>query len=124
MWNLATTASYDGWVDRTWGRLPAGTPGNPETATERRGGPTLEPIVEKVEARAHESPISLQDRQDREVRVHVEARKLEGMKKEALVTLEHPAGSVFRMRCDEGAHLGGDDTAPPPLSYFSAAMAF
>ena len=84
----------------------------------------MDPIVEKVEEREQGSPLGLQDRHDREVRVHVEARKVEGMKKEALVTLEHPIGSVFRMRCDEGAHLGGDDSAPPPLAYFSAAIAF
>jgi hypothetical protein len=84
----------------------------------------VELIVEKVEERSHDSPSSLQDRQDRELRVHVEARTLEGMKKEAVVTLEQPVGSVYRMRCDEGAYLAGDDTAPPPLSYFSAAIAF
>ena len=83
----------------------------------------MEPIVEKVEERRHDSPSSLQA-QDRELRVQVQARSLEGMKKEALVTLEQPVGSVFRMRCDEGAYLAGNDTAPPPLSYFSAAIAF
>jgi hypothetical protein len=83
----------------------------------------VEPIVEKVEERRHDSPSSLQA-QDRELRVQVQARSLEGMKKEALVTLEQPVGSVFRMRCDEGAYLAGNDTAPPPLSYFSAAIAF
>ena len=81
--------------------------------------------VEEVEGRPQQgSPSGFQDRHDREVRVHVEARSLEGMKKEALVNLEHPAGSVYRMRCDEGPQLAGDDTAPPPLSYFSAAIAF
>ena len=84
----------------------------------------MELIVEKIEERTDDSPSGLQDRQDRELRVHVEARTLEGMKKEAVVALEQPVGSVFRMRCDEGAHLAGEDTAPPPLSYFSAAIAF
>lgn len=84
----------------------------------------MDPIVEKIEERRHESPTSLQETQDRELRVRVEARSLERMKKEAVVTLEQPVGSVFRMRCDEGAYLSGDDTAPPPLSYFSAAIAF
>ena len=85
----------------------------------------MELIVEKVEERHQDdSPSGFQERHDREVRVHVEARTLEGMKKEALVNVENPVGSVFRMRCDEGAHLAGDDTAPPPLSYFSAAIAF
>ena len=81
--------------------------------------------VEEVEGRPQQgSPSGFQDRHDREVRVHVEARSLEGMKKEAVVTLEQPVGSVYRMRCDEGAYLAGEDTAPPPLSYFSAAIAF
>jgi hypothetical protein len=84
----------------------------------------VEPIVEKVEERRHDTPSSLQETQDRELRVRVEARSLDGMKKEAVVTLEQPVGSAFRMRCDEGAYLAGDDTAPPPLSYFSAAIAF
>jgi hypothetical protein len=84
----------------------------------------MEPIVEKVEERTGDSPSGFQATHDREVHVHVEARKLEGMKKEALVRLEQPVGSVFRMRCDEGPHLAGEDTAPPPLSYFSAAIAF
>jgi hypothetical protein len=84
----------------------------------------VELIVERVEERRAESPSSLQERQDRELRVQVEAQTLEGMKKEAVVTLEQPVGSTWRMRCDEGAYLAGDDTAPPPLAYFSAAIAF
>ncbi len=30
----------------------------------------------------------------------------------------------FEILCDEGAGIGGDDTAPPPLAYFCAALAF
>jgi uncharacterized OsmC-like protein len=30
----------------------------------------------------------------------------------------------FEILCDESARLGGDDSAPPPLAYFSAALAF
>jgi hypothetical protein len=30
----------------------------------------------------------------------------------------------FTIDCDEGPALGGEDTAPPPLAYFSAALAF
>jgi hypothetical protein len=35
-------------------------------------------------------------------------------------------GSVggFSVRCDEGARLGGTDTAPSPLSYFTIAVGF
>lgn len=30
----------------------------------------------------------------------------------------------FELHCDEGAAIGGDDTAPPPLAYFGAALGF
>jgi hypothetical protein len=30
----------------------------------------------------------------------------------------------FEIWCDEGARIGGDDTAPPPLAYFAASVAF
>lgn len=30
----------------------------------------------------------------------------------------------FEIVCDESATIGGDDTAPPPLAYFGAALAF
>jgi hypothetical protein len=81
-------------------------------------------IVRKIEQRTAESASSLRESQDRELRVHVAAESSAGMKKRAVVTLEQPVGSVFEINCDEGAYLAGDDTAPPPLSYFSAAVAF
>jgi hypothetical protein len=30
----------------------------------------------------------------------------------------------FEIVCDESALIGGDDSAPPPLSYFAASIAF
>ena len=48
-------------------------------------------------------------------------------KKQAEVWSEvsgQPAGSRWAIQCDEGARVGGDDTAPPPLAYFSAGLAF
>ncbi len=30
----------------------------------------------------------------------------------------------FELFCDEGAQIGGDNTAPPPLAYFAASIAF
>jgi hypothetical protein len=89
----------------------------------------MEQIVNKVEApasqkSAEDTPSSLQGEQDRELRVQLTAEPQEGMKKQAVVTLEAPEGSTWSILCDEGAYLGGDDTAPPPLVYFSAAVAF
>lgn len=30
----------------------------------------------------------------------------------------------FEIRCDESERIGGDNTAPPPLAYFAASLAF
>ena len=89
----------------------------------------MDEIIKKVVSRAAKPgpgsvPGSLQPQQDRELRVSLEAESLDGMKKRAIVTLEQPEGSTFSIICDEGAYLGGEDTAPPPLAYFSAAIAF
>jgi len=89
----------------------------------------MDEIIKKVVSRTAKPgpgsvPGSLQPHQDRELRVSLEAESLDGMKKRAIVTLEQPEGSTFSIICDEGAYLGGEDTAPPPLAYFSAAIAF
>ena len=46
----------------------------------------------------------------------------DGMRKEA--TVLDITGEKWRMICDEGPYLDGADSAPPPLAYFSAGMAF
>ena len=57
------------------------------------------------------------NQQGREIVVEATAETLEKMRKE---------GSVrgFTVMCDEGAHVGGDDTAPSPLAYFNVAIGF
>ena len=50
-------------------------------------------------------------------------RELEGMQKEAVVTLR-PFESVWRVVSDEGPYLNGTDLAPFPLAFFSAGMQF
>ena len=89
----------------------------------------MEEIVKKLVSRTAKQgpggvPGSLQPHQDRELRVAIEAESMEGMRKRAVVTLEAPEGSTFEIICDEGSYLGGEDTAPPPLSYFSVGIAF
>lgn len=44
-----------------------------------------------------------------------------GMQKEALV-VSAATGLAWRFACDEGAHLGGFNKAPNPLTYLSAGM--
>lgn len=38
--------------------------------------------------------------------------------------LKRASFAQFEILCDEGAAIGGDDTAPPPLAYFASALAF
>lgn len=44
------------------------------------------------------------------------------MRKEA--TILDFTGETWKIICDEGPYLNGADSAPPPLAYFSAGMAF
>jgi len=89
----------------------------------------MDEIVKKIASRSAKPgtggiPGSLQPNQDRELRIAIDAESLGGMKKRATVTLEQPEGSTFSIICDEGAYLAGEDSAPPPLAYFSAGIAF
>ena len=86
-------------------------------------------IVRKVAKPAPVSvaPTALPGSLDRDIRFRVRARTVSRQKKEAEVWNEvsgQPAGSRWAIQCDEGTRIGGDDTAPPPLAYFSAALAF
>jgi len=70
-------------------------------------------------------PSGIQEPQEgKEIRVKLTAELRDNMKKQALVALEAPGFGNFSMWCDEGTSLGGDDTAPAPLAYFGAAIAF
>ncbi len=59
-----------------------------------------------------------------EIRFHVTAESVEKMKKRAVVRGMRADASSWEMHCDEGARVGGDDSAPPPLAYYSAGIAF
>lgn len=51
----------------------------------------------------------------------------EKMRKESSVDIMSTAGQVmlsYEIACDESHILGGDDSAPPPLAYFTSAIAF
>ncbi len=62
-----------------------------------------------------------------EPRYRVFADWLGGQRKRAEVWGETPEGerrgSRWRMESDEGKAIGGEDTAPSPLAYFSAGLA-
>ena len=57
----------------------------------------------------------------REVVIEADAESLERIRKEGHAKVRD---NVFTIYCDEGANLGGDDSAPPPLPYFCTALAF
>lgn len=38
--------------------------------------------------------------------------------------LKKAAFDMFEIVCDESDAIGGDNTAPPPLAYFGASLAF
>ncbi|MFG0266148.1 MAG: OsmC-related (seleno)protein [Rhodopirellula sp. JB055] len=88
--------------------------------------PSPMPIVRKVEESSDplEHGSSLAPVQKREVVLRLEAESLDNMKKRATVRVEQPRGSTFEIICDEGPYLNGDDSAPPPLAYYSASIAF
>lgn len=62
--------------------------------------------------------------QKRDIILEVRVRTVRGFRKVARAALVVPKGTTFTMVSDEGAYLQGEDTAPPPLSYFTASVAF
>jgi hypothetical protein len=71
-----------------------------------------------------ESPVGMQAEQNRDLIINVEAAPGRNMRKEAVVRLVQPGDTSYEIACDEGPWLGGDNTAPPPLAYFAASIAF
>lgn len=55
------------------------------------------------------------------------AHSLEKMRKEGQIDIRSTAGQTmlsYALACDESELLGGEDSAPPPLAYFTAAIGF
>jgi hypothetical protein len=70
---------------------------------------------------------SAQQSVERDIRVYVSAKTVGHQKKRAEVWTTAQGsrwGSRFAILCDEGKAIGGEDSAPPPLAYFSAGIAF
>lgn len=61
-----------------------------------------------------------------EVTFESEARILEGMRKIAVTYVKRAGGEqeAYALLSDEGPHLGGERSAPTPLTYFVAGVAF
>jgi len=88
----------------------------------------MEVIVKKLEEAPSQVPPQSGPPGTLEIRIRVNAETLGGQKKRAEVWGETATGakrnSRWEMYCDEGRAVGGEDTAPPPLAYFSAGIAF
>ena len=66
----------------------------------------------------HATPVGLDPTiTGREIVVEATSETLDRMRKEGTVR-------GFTVMCDEGAHVGGDNTAPSPLAYFNIAIGF
>ncbi len=65
-----------------------------------------------------ESPFQF-SRVDGGVQISFEMRTVKGERQTKKARFDQ-----FEMICDEGKNLGGDNTAPPPLAYFAASIAF
>ena len=61
---------------------------------------------------------------DLELHVLAELVPGPGLVKRGYVKPNIPSFGVFELYCDEGAAIGGSDTAPAPLSYLAAGVAF
>jgi uncharacterized OsmC-like protein len=79
------------------------------------------PLVHPVEGLAEAGLQPPPDRHGQSVRAWV--RSLGGGIQKEGVTLSGLTGRAWRFASDEGAHLGGQDAAPNPLSYVSVGMA-
>ena len=53
------------------------------------------------------------------VRIEFDVETVRGPKQ-----LKRATFGAFEILCDEGAMIGGDDSAPPPLAYFASSIAF
>lgn len=65
-----------------------------------------------------------QQRQRVDVVVRADVAQLGGERKQALVFQIQPAGRKFTIVADEPEERGGEDSAPTPLSIFTAGVGF
>ena len=84
----------------------------------------MEPIVVKLQDAAERAGPELLPGPSNPIVVRLTAELLDGERKRVVVSEDVPKGSVFEIVSDEGRAIGGNESAPTPLSYFAAAIAF
>ena len=87
-------------------------------------------IISKIdrmpEPTAFEIETAKKSKEGLELEVHVLAEVVPGpgLVKRCYVKPNVPGFGAFELYCDEGLSIGGADTAPAPLSYLAAGIAF
>ncbi len=100
------------------------------TTQAKQANPQIHPVVSKVEhlppptALKFEPARKTKDGLDLEVHVLAELVPGPGLVKRGYVKPNIASFGAFELYCDEGASIGGTDTAPAPLSYLAAGIAF
>ena len=79
-------------------------------------------IAEQAEQPAAGGAPPAPDGSRRIITMSVEAETMEKQLKRA--TVKAGRGGTFEVWCDESTFVGGDDSAPSPLAYFSLGIAF
>ncbi len=96
---------------------------HPETGV---GQPIVRRVAEMPEPISFDIQPAKKSRKGLDLEVHVIAELLDGpgMVKRGTVKPNIPTFGAFELLCDEGTVIGGTDTAPAPLSYLAAGIAF
>ncbi len=100
----------------------------PVWALEREAG---RPVVVRLDT-PPPSPQALEPRERRKVKIgepyrfafDIVVEPTSEFGKRALVPSPTPNGAAFEIYCDEGKVVGGEETGPTPLAYFTAGVAF
>lgn len=96
----------------------------------KRGDPQDNAVVSSIdrmpEPTAFKIETAKKTKEGLNLEVHVLAELVPGpgLVKRGYVKPNIPSFGAFEFRCDEGESIGGSDTAPAPLSYLAAGVAF
>ena len=95
-----------------------------KTRLLKEGIVTKQEEVEVSTPSLEEVPSPAEEVEGKIIQLRLTAESREGMKKRAVATQDAPGFGTFSIWCDESTTLGGEDSAPAPLTYFGAAIAF
>ncbi|MCG8436203.1 MAG: OsmC family protein [Gammaproteobacteria bacterium] len=99
---------------------------NQATAAKPQSAQIVTKIDEMPEPASFKIETAKKSRDGLDLEVHVLAELMPGpgLVKRGYVKPNIPSFGAFELYCDEGSVIGGTDTAPAPLSYLAAGIAF